>query len=234
MPTRTLSAGQAHDQNNVLQVALSLTESLRKLACWDPDGTRMLDDLQGVLDQLVEMNRFTLESFLDSDPVRSLCTSAPDAVIERVATLIRLADPSGAAVEIHLGARDAVVRIPGIHLQQIVFNLVKNAQEAAPSEGGRVVVETRILARGGRGPEGRYSRALQVTVTDNGPGIPAHLRERVFEGGATTKVQGHGIGLHHARRIAHLYGGAITLNANLGCGSMAILLLPFDLPGDGQ
>jgi signal transduction histidine kinase len=55
-----------------------------------------------------------------------------------------------------------------------------------------------------------------LTVRDDGPGIPAKLREQVFEALFTTKAKGNGLGLALCRRIAEAHGGTVTLDPSDG------------------
>lgn len=89
-------------------------------------------------------------------------------------------------------------------LEQALVNVVLNAAQALDGvEGGRVVVAART------GPGGRPV----IEVTDNGPGIPATARDRIFIPFFTTKPDGSGIGLSLARQIMRLHGGTLTLHS---------------------
>jgi len=65
-----------------------------------------------------------------------------------------------------------------------------------------------------------------VKIHDNGPGIPAGLRERVLEPFFTTKARGGGLGLPIAKRSAELHGGSLTLSYPETGGTAASLTLP--------
>jgi signal transduction histidine kinase len=76
--------------------------------------------------------------------------------------------------------------------------LLENAAEAC-ADRGRVILAARV--------EGA---ALRLQVQDDGPGIPPHVRKRLFRAGATTKRAGHGYGLFLARRLVEARGGQLT------------------------
>jgi len=78
-------------------------------------------------------------------------------------------------------------------------NLVLNAIRHAPHDG-KVVVR----ARGICAPEGK---TLRLVVIDNGPGVPASDRERIFEPFVTGRPDGSGLGLAVAREVATAHGG---------------------------
>lgn len=89
----------------------------------------------------------------------------------------------------------------GVH--QIVLNIVTNAIDAVAPEKGMVNVRTRFDAT---------EHAFILSVTDNGPGVPADVRERIFEPFYSSKGHGGtGLGLAVARKIVRELGGAIQL-----------------------
>jgi signal transduction histidine kinase len=109
---------------------------------------------------------------------------------------------------------EAAVRGQSQKLRQVVFNLIKNAVEAA-GRGGRVHVHV------GAAPDG-----VAVAVADSGPGIRETARGRLFEPFFTTKPAGTGLGLAVSRAIARAHGGDIVAGgAPLG-GAVFTLRLP--------
>jgi signal transduction histidine kinase len=114
-------------------------------------------------------------------------------------------------------------------VRQILGNLVSNAIKYARGSD-------RIVLSAGPAPEGaRPGTWAMVSVTDFGPGIPPADLERLFEefyrarddGGA----EGHGLGLTVSRRIAHLLGGDLTAESEVGRGSVFTLWLPMGEDG---
>jgi signal transduction histidine kinase len=105
-------------------------------------------------------------------------------------------------------------------LERAVANLVLNACEAAASKAGQVVVST----TGSRS-------SLQINVWDNGPGIPAALRESLFEPFVSYgKAAGNGLGLAIAKQIVEDHGGKIYLDTRSENGTLFTILLPFAIP----
>ena len=103
-----------------------------------------------------------------------------------------------------------------MRLGQALGNLLRNAVEAlADSTAGLVEVD---LTR-----EGNEAR---LSVSDNGPGIPAGRLDRVWEPFYTTRAEGTGLGLYICRRIAQEHGGRIELQNRPQGGLMASLILP--------
>jgi signal transduction histidine kinase len=106
-----------------------------------------------------------------------------------------------------------VIVTDGDRVLQIVDNLLSNAFRATP-DGGRIELE--LVQENG---------SIHVAVADNGPGIPAVDRERLFRpfvsGGGGT-----GLGLTIAKELSTALGGTIELQSAVGRGSRFELLLP--------
>jgi two-component system, NtrC family, sensor kinase len=86
--------------------------------------------------------------------------------------------------------------------------------QAAPAD-----LNLELLAR--RSDSGR----AQIVVSDNGPGIPAHIRERIFEPFFTTRARGNGIGLSIVRSVVEAHRGSVQL-AEATIGATFVIDLP--------
>ena len=107
-----------------------------------------------------------------------------------------------------LGNRDQLI--------QVFLNLVKNAAEAMPDDGGEIVLTT-AFQHGVRlavpGSEARMHLPLAVSVQDNGQGIPEDLRPHLFDPFVTTKATGTGLGLALVAKIIGDHGGVIEFDS---------------------
>jgi signal transduction histidine kinase len=133
--------------------------------------------------------------------------------------------PQASAETVHLSSDPSVPPIWADHdrLEQLFVNLVENAVRHTP-EGTRVSVSAEL------GP-GRDT--VVIRVSDDGPGIPAELADRIFlphERGATT-TPGAGLGLWIAKGIADAHGGRLALRPT-GLGTCFEVELPVDPPAD--
>jgi signal transduction histidine kinase len=101
------------------------------------------------------------------------------------------------------------------HLLEIIVNLLQNAREAL-GHGGEVVVAARPYR----------DHSVEISVGDNGPGIPPDKIERVFEAYYTTKEKGTGLGLAIVKHNAELYGGTVRVESELGKGAKFTVIFP--------
>jgi two-component system sensor histidine kinase PilS (NtrC family) len=100
-------------------------------------------------------------------------------------------------------------------LRQVVWNLVRNAADAASSGGKHVRVTARKVAEG-----------AQITVEDNGTGISESLLGRIFDPFVTTKEKGTGLGLATCHAIVTEHGGRIDVESELNKGTKMIVTIP--------
>ena len=110
----------------------------------------------------------------------------------------------------------------GIQIQQVVLNLTRNAIEAieeAGIPGGAVRIDV----------SNTENNEVAVSVTDNGPGIPAKDAKHIFEPFYSTKgAGGLGVGLSISRAIIEGHGGLLSLTPNRGGGCIFRFTLPVD------
>jgi signal transduction histidine kinase len=99
-------------------------------------------------------------------------------------------------------------------LRQALTNLVANAEQAMPG-GGHITLAAQ-----------RVDAGVEISVTDEGVGIPEELQTRVFDLYFTTKEDGSGIGLAVVQQIVQLHGGRIRLRSAPGEGTQVTLELP--------
>jgi len=135
--------------------------------------------------------------------------------IEEIAERAR-ESADGSRIEVLAETADAPRRFWGDPklLRQALSNLVANAEQAMPG-GGRLVVAAR-----------RGDDAVDISVADQGIGIPAEVQNRVFDLYFTTKAEGSGIGLAVVRQVAQLHGGNVDLHSEPGEGTRITLHLP--------
>jgi signal transduction histidine kinase len=113
-------------------------------------------------------------------------------------------------------------------LIQVIVNLLSNAAKFCDPVGGRVTVEAENSAGG-----------VRVSVADNGPGVPAHEQEAIFERfhqvseRGAGRPQGTGLGLPICRQIVEHFGGRIWIDSPPGTGATFRLIVPSRRPAAG-
>jgi signal transduction histidine kinase len=101
------------------------------------------------------------------------------------------------------------------HLRETLVNLLQNAQEAL-GDRGTVVVTAQC----------HPDDAVEISVADDGPGIPSDKLERIFEAYFTTREKGTGLGLAIVKHNVELYGGTIRVESELGKGAKFTIIFP--------
>ncbi|MEZ5988865.1 MAG: ATP-binding protein [Planctomycetota bacterium] len=207
-----LSTTIAHEFGNFLQVLLGAATLARQEA-----------GEAGVTEHLARIEAVARRATALCDQLRALSRKAPRrserVLLQDVARSMRDLEGgfAGQGITLALDLDDDAPPVLGdpCQLQQALLNLLLNARDAMP-DGGTVRVR---LARDGD--------ELELAVADEGPGIPAALRERVFEPFFTTKgEQGSGMGLGVVAGIAEAHGGGVELDGEDGGGACFRLRLP--------
>lgn len=119
-------------------------------------------------------------------------------------------------------------------IHQVLMNLLTNALEAVPAEGGRVTVRA-LAAAHPSWPDAapvQTTGGVEIHVIDNGPGVPDAKMQWIFEPFNTTKgTKGTGLGLAVAKRITEEHGGRLGLESAPGQGATFKVFLPAEGPG---
>lgn len=111
-------------------------------------------------------------------------------------------------------------------LMQVLLNLIKNAAEATPKVGGIITLRTayrpgvKLALPGGR----RESLPLQITISDNGHGVPEEIKRDIFEPFVSSKTTGSGLGLALVSKIIADHGGVIECESDPGWTTFRLLL----------
>jgi len=101
------------------------------------------------------------------------------------------------------------------HLSEILVNLLRTAREALGHEGN-------VFVTAGC----RRDHSIEISVRDDGPGVPPDKIERIFEAYYTTKEKGTGLGLAIVKHNAELYGGTVRVESKSGQGAAFVLFFP--------
>jgi len=195
-----LTASIAHEVRNPLSAINQAAQLLEEDAIVPPAGARLLGMIRNnarridrIVGEVLQLNRrdrqqpevVTLVEFMHSliDEIVQAENMPPSAIVVLVPNDVRVMFDRG-------------------HLNQIVWNLVRNAWQHCQKKEGSI----RIAAR-----PGYMGDAIICELADDGPGIPAELRPQIFEPFFTTRPGGTGLGLYIARELADANGAALEL-----------------------
>ncbi|HEY3919190.1 MAG TPA: ATP-binding protein [Stellaceae bacterium] len=202
----------AHEVKNPLSGIRGAAQLLEENAgTADRELTRLICDETDRICALVDR----MDVFSDRRPLERAPVNIHE-VLERV----RRAAQSGFARSVRF-IEEYDPSLPPVHgnrdlLIQIFLNLVKNAAEAAPAQGGEIQLTT-SYQQGVRmtvgGSDSRVHLPLVVTVADNGDGIPEDIRPHLFDPFVSTKHNGSGLGLALVAKVIGDHGGVIEFDS---------------------
>jgi PAS domain S-box-containing protein len=209
-----LAGGIAHDFNNILTSLVGNLSLLRADLPQDP----ALEELVAEAEQAAQSGKGLAQQLLTFAKGGAPVKKALDlARLLREAAGFTLRG-SGAACEFALAEGLWPVQADPGQMEQVVHNLVLNAEQAM---AGRGVVSLR--AANADLPQGRF---VEVRVADQGTGIPQDDLAHIFEPYFTTKAKGRGLGLSIVHSIIERHGGRIAVDSRLGSGTEFRFLLP--------
>jgi PAS domain S-box-containing protein len=220
----SLLAGVAHELNNPLSIVIGNALMLHDETAASPDLAGRAERIQKAAERCARIVRTflamarqhkTVHTRID---IETLIATALDLLAYGLRT---------SGVEI---LRDIATPLPQImadedQMHQVLVNLIVNAQQALEtrSRPRRLSIAARANPRSGM---------LEIAVADNGPGVPAAIRNRIFDPFFTTKPtgMGTGIGLSVSRGLVEAHGGALTLANTSTAGSTFLVCLPLQPP----
>lgn len=230
---RTLEAELAHELNNFItslsmnvQQVSDLVEVARRHVRKDPVRTQEIlesirecqSDAVAALDQLREM----IARLRRGEAADTAGRARTDAarVVESTVRILRSEVQRTARLRVVIEGSPTVA-MEASALGQVVMNLLLNAAQAASvgRDEGEVVVRV-----------GTAGAEAIISVSDTGPGIPDHARERIFDPYFTTKDEGTGLGLAIVRDLVERAGGRISVETRPTGGAVFTVWLPVAAP----
>jgi PAS domain S-box-containing protein len=208
-----VAASLAHEFNNVLMGIQPFVEVIERNV---PPTRVVVESLGHITRAIGRGKRASQEILRFANPKEPQLFSIeartwlPTLLGQLVAAL-----PSSIALSSSLDPGVRFLRGDREHLEQVITNLVFNARDAMDDDG-TIHVSVSL----------EESEFVRITVSDNGPGVPPTMLDRIFEPLYTTKRNGTGLGLAIARRLMERQGGSLTVQNLQEGGSAFHLLVP--------
>ena len=225
----TLAGGIAHDFNNILTAVLGFTE----LALEDSKGDEMVQgSLREVLtagnrarELVKQILTFSRQAEQELKPVQV------GLIIKEALKLLRASLPSTIEIHQEVNSHSATLADP-TQIHQVLMNLCTNAHHAMQATGGVLKVSLKDESIDSEFEARKLGLqpgdCLCLKISDNGHGMPAEVKARIFEPFYTTKERdkGTGMGLAVVHGIIKGHGGAITVSSEPGQGTTFEIYLP--------
>lgn len=226
-----LSASLAHELNQPLTAILTNAQAAQRFLGRERQGGPDVAEVREILGEIVE------DDTRASEVIRRMRALFRKSELDLVSLdlyvlvtdVVRLvhADAVLRHVQVTLeGAPDLpAIRGDKVQLQQVLLNLLLNAFDATEriaAADRRVSIHLDVAEQG----------CVQVTISDNGPGLTSDQLDRIFEPFYTTKREGLGMGLSISKSIVNAHGGELRAEKGVTCGATFTILLPIYNGGD--
>ena len=219
----SMAAGAAHEVNNLLTPALAYAQLARNSG----DSKMLRKSAERSVEGIESAARILAAILEFAQPDQN--AGHPGGVREAVDASLRCLprDPARDHISVTVDI-DADLQVPltPLMLQQVVLNLLINAcRELRPRQGGTIAVQANATD----------NQRVQITVADDGPGIPEAQRERIFDPfyrgpSDHSATDGSGLGLAICRRVIENADGTIHAAATAGGGATFVIDLPAVTP----
>jgi two-component system cell cycle sensor histidine kinase/response regulator CckA len=217
-----LAGGIAHDFNNILTAILGNITLARLHSAPETEVYKTLIEAEKASLRAKNLTQQLLLFSKEGSPVKQT-TSVPELV---KCTAEFALSGSNAQCIFHMPYGVWPVEADAGQISQVISNLIINAEQAMP-KGGTITIKTENITvtphDGIPLPEGNY---VKIAVLDEGIGIPQEHISRIYDPYFTTKQKGSGLGLATSYSIVKNHGGFITVESELGMGTIFYIYLP--------
>ena len=223
-----MAAALAHELNQPLGAAANFLNAARMtLRAGTSDGPeRALARLEKAAEQTVRAGAILrrLRDFVTRGETDKRVVNVRRLVEDAVALALEGKKDPELRMHLDFDQNDPSILADSIQIQQVIFNLVRNALEAMDGQSSREIVVA-VNAVG--------DSQVEITVADNGPGLPRDP-EVLFTPFATSKPSGMGIGLSICRTIVEAHGGHLRAESRPCGGAMFRFTVPFAPPREAM
>lgn len=168
--------------------------------------------IRDILDRIASLNSSVQDLLLYARPrVLNRRVVELHDLLRDSARLVK-ADEETAEIEVEIAGEPIQRSVDPEMMREVLLNLLINAAQAMSGKG-KIKVRTEKIGAGG----------CRLSITDEGPGMPAEIRARAFDPFFTTKARGTGLGLALAKRVIEQHGGEIAVECPPGGGTSVVL-----------
>ncbi|MBP2636356.1 MAG: sensor signal transduction histidine kinase [Firmicutes bacterium] len=217
-----MAAGIAHEINQPLN---SIKVTADSILMWFKSGQpyqkeEFLEDVQTISQQATRIANI-IKYIRDLIRSHQQTTSQRFNMAQAITNAVNMLTPqlNAAKVSLTLDLEDKTLEVNGslVHMEHVILNLINNALESLESTQQakrKITIQTRLEDR------------IIVLISDNGPGIPETIKDKLFTPFFTTKGTGMGLGLSIVKSVITSHGGQITVTNNKPCGAVFRLAFP--------
>ena len=215
-----LTGGIAHDYNNILfgimgNLDMFDGENLSK------EGKKAVQYIRVAADRAKKLTRQLLTFAKGGDPVKKPTTF--DEILESAIDFVSYS--TRCKIITKYFNKNIIAHVDSDQIHQVITNLLMNAVQANENKG-KVIISIKVVESGFKMtiPSGKY---IEVTIEDEGSGIPAEMTQRIFDPYFTTKKDGHGLGLAIVFSIIKKHYGYVGFEPNTPRGTRFFFYLPY-------
>jgi len=222
-----LTGGVAHDFNNLLMIVAGHLQSLKKLVAEDEKGRRATDAIELATKRGATLTRQLL-TFSRRQTFHPSLTNLSER-IEAFHNMLATSLGGSARLVTDIPAETWPVQIDISEFELALVNVVLNARDAMPAQGGIITVSAENVELTPQQTTARLQgEFVALSIADNGTGIAPDILPLVFDPFFTTKgpSKGSGLGLSQVYGFAHQSGGTVAVTSELGRGTCVTLYLP--------
>ncbi len=210
-----MAAVLAHEIRNPLSSIKGFAQIHMEDECDCAGIEDLKEDMALIVEETVRLERLTsaLLEYARSPDLRDTVFRLEEFCRD----LVRHTGSSGDAGLLDIQCNSGEVRMDREKLLQIIINLVQNATDAVKDqEDGHVHLSITL-----------QDHEVVLNVTDNGPGIPEEVKQKLFEPFMTTKTKGTGLGLSIVKRLCDAMGGVIQIDSGPDRGTSVTITFPY-------
>lgn len=224
----TLVSGIAHDFNNILAAIIGFSEMAGDKVADNPRVSKYLKRISeaGVRarELIKQMLTFSRKTEQEKKPLQL------SLILKETMRLLRASIPTTVSIKLNIKSESGLILGDPVQIEQVFLNLCTNAAHAMP-KGGILDVDLcdfSISESGENKTAIKPGSYMRLEVRDTGAGISPDIMDKIFDPFFTTKKpgEGTGLGLSVVHGIVHQHDGYITVESELGKGSVFTVYLP--------